>query len=435
MKTNIVQIVIMGVFMLALIAGVIVFAMSSGKNSSTAVATAVIWGTIPKDTMANVINILNNNKPGTIDLIYKEFPKDTFEQSLVEAIADGEGPDAVLISNDINLKNKKRILPIGFDSFSEREFKDTFVEGSEVLLSKDGIYGIPLLVDPLVMYWNRDRLTTKNIARPPQTWEEVLSLVDVLTERREDRSIVKSAIAFGDYSNVVNAKDIIVALTLQSGGQIVVQDNDGKYVNQLQSNFGYEVAPFSNAVSFFTEFSDPLKPIYSWNRSLPNSLQAFLNGDLAFYFGRASEFASIKSKNPNLNFDVAVIPQPKDTPLKKTTGTVFAFSLLNSSKNLAEAFRVANFLTSSDVAALFSDNLNLPSARRDLLSQVQTTASKSVFAESAIILKTWLDPNPLLTDSIFKNGIDVIVTGKIKTEEAVILMSQQFSELLNSLSQ
>jgi hypothetical protein len=39
-----------------------------------------------------------------------------------------------------------------------------------------------------------------------------------------------------------------------------------------------------------------VRPEYSWNRSLPNSSDAFANGDLAIYFGFASEYAKMKEK-------------------------------------------------------------------------------------------------------------------------------------------
>jgi hypothetical protein len=53
---------------------------------------------------------------------------------------------------------------------------------------------------------------------------------------------------------------------------------------------------------------------------MPNSLDYFLSGRLATYFGFVSEAPRIRFKNPNLNFDVAEIPSVE----KLDNKTVFA---------------------------------------------------------------------------------------------------------------
>ena len=57
-----------------------------------------------------------------------------------------------------------------------------------------------------------------------------------------------------------------------------------------------------SVLKFYTDFADPLKDVYSWNKSFSNSRDAFSAENLVFYLGYASELQSLINKNPNQNF-------------------------------------------------------------------------------------------------------------------------------------
>jgi len=431
-KTNATQIIILGIFILFLIVGVLVFSKFSGSTASDSNPIQIqVWGTVPDSTFSNLVQSINSTSVGAVNVAYTEVQEDVFEQTLIEALADGVGPDVVLIPNTLLLKNQKKFTLIGNDILSTRDFKDTFIEGSEFLLTSKGTYGIPFYVDPLVMYWNRDILTSKNVARPPTTWEEILLLASTITERRDDRSIIKSTVALGDYSNVQYAKEILLSLVMQSGGSFVGRDSDDRPINLLDGSIGGDRSDFfTSAMSFFTQFSDPLKPVYSWNRSLPKSQQAFINGDLAFYFGYASDAFEIRAKNPNLNFDIADFPQPKNSPTKVSAGTIYSFSILATSQNQNASYINILALAGQQSGSILSSISGLPSARRDLLSLLPGTSFGDVFWRSALRTRAWLDPNPIQTGIIFANSVNDAVTGKSKSSDAARLASRQITELL-----
>jgi hypothetical protein len=105
-------------------------------------------------------------------------------------------------------------------------------------------------------------------------------------------------------------KEILATLFFQSGNNIterspVTGEVSAVIDKDLEKEFeDASGTPTESVLDFYTSFANPSKSLYSWNRSLPNSENAFLNGDLAFYFGYASEIKRIQDKNPNLNFDV-----------------------------------------------------------------------------------------------------------------------------------
>jgi ABC-type glycerol-3-phosphate transport system substrate-binding protein len=430
MKTNVTQIIILGVFIVFLIAGVLIFSMAGSSSDSASNVQVEIWGTIPDASVARVVDTVNNQRSGTLNLYYKEIPENIFEQKLIEALADGDGPDVVIIPSNMILKNQKKFLTIGTDFITTRDFKDSFNEASEIFLTAKGTYALPLYTDPMVMYWNRDMLTAKNVARPPTNWEEVLRLVNVLTERREDRSILKSALAMGDNSNIPFAKNMIITLLMQAGGRIIERDADDKPISLLASNQGMEMNPLTSALTFYTQFSNPVLDMYSWNRSLPDAEIAFANGDVAFYFAPTSQAKVIRTKNPNLNFDIAPMPQPKASTFKRTFGTVYGMSIVGISENANAAFATMQILASAEVASLFSNNMGVPPARRDLLSEVPVNTFGAVFWQSALWAKAWLDPDPTKTDMLFKDSVDAVVTGANRVDDASKTLIKQLSELI-----
>lgn len=430
--TNATQIVVIGIFILFLIIAVIVFASFGSSSSLQDKIQAEIWGTMPSSIFSGVVNNLNATNPGTINMSYREIPRNEFESELVNALADGEGPDAVLLPSDLLAKLQRKIAIISFDVYSERDFKDNFIQGSETLLTSVGTFGLPFVADPLVMYWNRDILNSAAIAAAPTTWEQVLALSEKLTVLNSDRTVARSAVPFGDYTNVSHAKDILVTLILQSGNDLVVRNTSGALANVLADNGSFLNSPIDSALDFYTQFADPLKPVYTWNRSLPESKEAFVNGDLAFYFGPASELPELRSKNPNLNFDVASVPQPQNATVKKVGSTIYSFSILASSKHQQAALNTISLLSSSDVVKMVSDATGLPPARRDLLGSVPGTASGEVFWRSALWSYTWLDPDPVLSDAAFRSTVDAVVTGREKIRDSARTLSGKIDEIIRN---
>ncbi len=432
--TNATQIIVIGVFIFFIVIAVIVFAAFGTSTGSPSMVRVEVWGTMPSSVFTNIVNNLNSGKPGSINMVYREIAPESFESTFVNALADGQGPDAVLLPSELLAKEQKKLVVISYNLYSERDFKNNFIEGAEILLTPEGTYGLPFLADPLIMYWNRDILSAAGIATPPTSWEQVLALSEKLTVKSEDGSILKSAVPFGDYRNVSHAKSILTTLMLQSGSRLVARDNNGVIKNLMADNGQFVANPVDTALDFYVQFADPLKSVYTWNRSLPESKEAFANGDLAFYFGPASEYQEIQSRNPNLNFDVAIMPQPQNASVKKTAGRIYSFSVLASSPNQEAALNVISLLSSTDVVAMSSDSTSLPPARRDLLSVTPPTANRDVFWRSALWLASWLDPDPVKSDAAFQDSVDTIVTGRDKVEQTAKSLSAKIDELTRDVS-
>jgi ABC-type glycerol-3-phosphate transport system substrate-binding protein len=274
----------------------------------------------------------------------------------------------------------------------------------------------------MVMYWNRNMFSAGDIARPPAYWDEFLTISPILSKRNDANDILKSAVAFGEFRNVTHAKDILSLLILQTGNPIIGlhKESDGTItlVPTLKESEG-NIPAADEAFRFYTDFADPGKPVYSWNRSLSESKNAFLSQDLAIYFGYASELGDIRTKNPNLNFDVTRVPQVRDLPFKSTFGKMLGVAVMKTSSNKPAAFFMAGLLTAPKFNKEISNDLHLPPVQRILLAKAPPDPFMKVFYDSALVSKAWLDTNPGKTYVIFQTAIDSIIAGKARIQDAV----------------
>ncbi|MEK7150021.1 MAG: extracellular solute-binding protein [Patescibacteria group bacterium] len=425
---RIIMTVFFGVF---IVIGVIVFSMSrSGGGGSSSQEQITVWGTIPSSIFEKYMEAVNSNRASKLSVIYVDKDGNSFGQEFIEALANNAGPDVILLPQDLILRYKDKVYPIPYSSLSERVFKDTFIEEAELYLSSNGIIALPLSIDPLVMYWNRDIFTDALLAQAPSYWDEFFSLVSKITKSDSRLNILRSAVSLGEFRNVTNAKEILSLLILQAGNPIV-KNNKGAITIALKDQLGFSIPPTEAALRFYTEFSNPAKESYSWNRSLPASRSYFLSGDLAIYFGYASEFDDLKLKNPNLNFDIAVVPQRRGGNVKTTFGAMQGFALVKSSGKLASAFNAIATLTGKDGVSAWVKASGLPPARRDLLSAGSNDSFGNIFYTSAIISKGWLDPNKDKTDSIFQDMIESTLSGKSRLSEAVSRADEEMRSLLS----
>lgn len=431
------QIVVIGVFLVLLIFGFLGF---SGKLDSILPARdkkevnygeVTIWGTIPSSMMQSLITgTLRNVK--SVSIKYVEKSEAVFDRDFIEALASGIGPDIILIPQNEILKKLNKLTPISYQTFPERDFKNTFLEEGEMFLRPTGIVALPFIIDPIAMYWNRDIFTNALLVAPPSTWSEFYDLVPKITVRDRSGNITRSLVAFGEYRNVSNAKEIVSLMMMQAGSPIVLNQNGALSAALVTASEGNIENPVVTAIRFFTEFSRADKTSYSWNRSLPLSRASFESGDLALYFGYASEYQSILKKNPHLNFDVAMVPQAKDAPTKLTFGKMHGLAIVRASKNPQGALYTARLLSSREVVAGMSAISGLPPVRKDLFAGRPTGAEQAVFYNSALIARAWQDPSSAETNTLFMAMIEDITSGRLKMTEALNVAQSNMSNMLQA---
>lgn len=434
-KYSVFQIVIFGIFAFFIVIAVFIFAGLGGSGGGQDVGTVKVWGTFGQDLMDEYLTQLNEHDKLASNVKYTNFGEKEFQTELVEALASGYGPDLFLLEQSYILRHWDKVEPISYDSLSRRAFMDAFIGESELFLSKSGIIGMPFTIDPMVMYWNRDIFAEKGFAKPPKYWDELVFMSEKITERDDKGNIALSTIAFGTYDNVTHAKDILATLIMQKGGSIIGRTEGGILYSALNPqgvSFDGGISPAQAAVRSYTEFANPVKTIYTWNRSLPESIDMFAQGKLAIYIGYAGELGEIQARNPNLNFDVAVIPQIRSGEHRQimTFGKMYAFAIPRQAHNKYGAAVVAFFLSDPFASSFFTRLHNTLSPRRDALANEQEDVLQEIFRSSALISAAWLDPYPEKTDKIFENMVEFVISGRMRFSEAVSQAHKEFRILI-----
>jgi len=423
--------IVFGVFILVAVLSFAGFIPSPGSKQREALSgNLILWGTDESGAMSEFLKKGMEGEDGKITIEYVRKSPDMFANDLIEALAAGQGPDMIIMPQDLIVRLDSKIYPFAPEQYPERDFLDTFIEEGGLFITPHGMLALPVSVDPMVMYWNRDIFTNKGAVLPPKYWDEFLNLVPTLTDKNESNDILTSGLAFGEFQNVDNAKDILAMLFLQSGNPIMVRTTDGGLAPMLSGLPEKKIPPISEVIRFYTDFSNPTKTIYSWNSSLPGSKKSFLSGDLAIYFGFASEMNDIKTKNPNLNFDVALVPQIRDYPRRVTYGNISGIAILNVSQQKAAAIYTARILTTPTATAIFAQELNKVSPSRAVLAKAPADPYQKLFYESAVLSKGWLDPNREKTKEIFQTTIETINSDQSNLATAMSTMQQRFGLLV-----
>jgi len=166
------QIAIIGIFLFFILIGVTLFATFGHNSGRNTLGKVEIWGTIDRGVMDKIIDNLQLKGGNVYDgLSYKQLDTNTFDDSLAEALASGDGPDVFIFPQNSILKQESKIFPIPYKNYPMRNFKDKFIEEGELFLNSQNILAFPFIVDPMVMYWNRDIFSRNGISAPPKFWD------------------------------------------------------------------------------------------------------------------------------------------------------------------------------------------------------------------------------------------------------------------------
>lgn len=411
-----------------------------------------IWGIFGDSSVAyaDIIQKYKEINPLVGNITYRKFTIDTYKEDLLNAMASGQGPDICLIHNAWLPLFKDKITPSPERILGEREFRDNFVDtAGNDFLDEGRVYAVPLSVNSLALYYNKDLFNAEGIVSPPTTWGDFSADVKKLTKIDKFGNIVQSGAAMGTAYNINRSTDILNLLMFQNGVPIVDE-------NRMQVNFGESG---ENALEFYTQFAKVSSDVYSWNNRMHYSIDAFYEGTAAMMLNYSWHYQTIKNKNSKLNFGVAPIPQiSRENPVNYANYWGFAVVKNKSQgekpdkrriKSLAvsdnirvhEAWEFLKFLTvknngsftithavsgktkkvpvNLDPAKNYLEKSGEPAARRDLIEEQKNDPVLGPFAYGNLIAKSWYQPDSEAAETILAEAIDSVNQGKSSVSQAL----------------
>lgn len=414
------QAVLLIVFGGGALVGVLIFAgiIPGFKSTSVGVGqTVTMWGTIPADRISRYIQDLNKAGEGQFRVDYIAKNKNELGDEFLEALADNKSPDIVLAPQDVILRHRDKIQALPFTSFNKRRYEETFVSGTNIFETREAYLALPVAVDPLVLYYNEDIYTASKIATPPNNWEEFVLNQPTLTKTDNLNRLTQSAFALGTSNNIFNAKAIYSLLALQAGAKPLSFDGVSIYASLARAKSG-DLNPAIMALDFYNQFSDPTRTVYTWNRSLPLDRDHFLAGNLANYFGYASERNYLLEKNPHLNFNVAPVPR-LNAQSNITLGNFYGLFVPKRSAKANAAFNAIFAMALTEKSGELANFLGAYSVKRADIKPVADDPVKQVFLGESLASQTWADFSPIETDNIIKKMIDNSSSGRFSAQDSI----------------
>lgn len=422
--------IIIGIFAFVIVIGLMMFSglIEIGGSSQNAKGTVRIWGTLPYPVMQKYTERLNT---ADVKVIYEEQDPVLYETDLINAFASGVGPDLFIMPHEDILRHSDKLLEIPYSNYPKRDYTTRYVDGANIFLGTKGVKALPLVVDPLIMYYNKHLISSAFLLDVPEVWDEFSQFALELNDITSNGVIEQSAVALGTYNNNPHAKKILSALLLQNNNPVVSLNSFGnQYMSLLSESEGLSDAS-AQVASFYTSFADKNNQNYSWNESLNSSLDAFIAGDLAIYFGPASELDSIRRKNPNLDFDVSLLPQVRDTKRKMTYGSFLGIAVSKHSRFSTAAINTAAQLAGNPISGELAADLKMAPPRRDLLGNKPELAYENLIFNSAIISGAWIDPDPENTSSVFSFIVENINSKALSVSDAIGRAHSDLNIILN----
>lgn len=406
---------------------------------------------------------------------FRRLRLEEYEDKLLNGFADDRGPDIFLVHNTWVGKYLTKMAPMPAStriaysvvtgtlkkettwelrtepSITLRDFKDQFadtvvrdairsvpvpVAGSAdptATVSQDRVVAAPVWVDTMALYYNKDLLNAAGIPTPPEYWDQFQEQVKKLTKLDSEGKILQSGAAMGASKNVERAADLLSVLMMQNGAEMTDAVGNPAFdlVPESQAN-QRQTPPAYQALEFYTDFANPAKETFTWDASQPNSLEAFIAGKTAFFFGYSYHLDQIKARAPKINLGITKLPQIEGNPVRNFAN-YWMWVVSKKAQNQDVAWNFLNFLMKPETSKALLAKMARPAARKSLLPDQFTDEAVGVFAAQVLTAQSWYrGANPQVVDSAFATLIDSALVGGERVSEVMRFASNQIRQTMRS---
>ncbi len=432
-----------------------------------------VWGLFDdSDVFSEIFETYVKVNPNVSKVEYRKFTPDTYKKDLLEALASGQGPDIFLIGNTWLPGFLDKVYSAPAAVLNEQRFRNNFVDVViKDFLYEGKVFAVPLTVDSLGLYYNKDLFNEAGITAPPKNWEEFITDCKKLSKISNDGRILQAAVAMGTAYNINRSTDVLGLLMLQNQTEMVDLGSRQATFDRFLNRKGESVSPGENSLKFYTQFarSGGESP-YSWNPQMHYSIDAFSEGNLAMMFNYSWHRDTLTAKSPKLNFEVAPVPQLAGNPAVDYAN-YWAFAVAKNKKisdpgsanpnllpvtdevRVAESWKLLDYLTTRpeksigqtataagikntiapdfDPAKTYLQNTQKPSGRKDLIELQKTDPQIGVFASQNLIAKSWYQVDPEAIEIILAEMIDKVNRGQAGAQEAIRAAAAQVGQLMS----
>jgi ABC-type glycerol-3-phosphate transport system substrate-binding protein len=355
-----------------------------------------------------------------VDFEYRQLRKEDYENELLNALAEDKGPDLFNIPNtwmkkylpklepapqfvnyvqmDSDNKENGKLIVSKVRNINKSDLINNYVDqvykdvvwtmlNLKTNQEEENIYGIPFALDILSLYYNEDILKGAKLANPALTWSEFQKHVIKITKIDKKNNILLSGGAIGCGENVNYSVDILSLLMMQNGAEMTMGNTVAFHlIPKTLSNRRYP--PGLEALQFYIQFSDPTLESYTWNEDMVESLDAFITGQTAYYFGYARDRDILRKRAPKLNFQVVqapVISGGKNISM----ANYFVECVSKKSFNRELAWEFLYFAMRPQNNELYIDKTKRPTVLRGLINEQLKDKKAEPFVRQVLVAQSW----------------------------------------------
>lgn len=359
-----------------------------------------------------------------IHIDYRKFTSTEYENELLEALAEDKGPDVMSLHHTWLTRWQPRLFPVpNVLNVTYQEVQGTLkketvtvlkqipgmtvkklaadflpvVSQDVILLTEQAdpraplvprVYGLPLSMDTMVLFYNRDMLNEAGIASPATDWKSFQDQVKLITRLDETGAIIRSAAALGTADNVDRASDIVSLLMMQNGAPMSSEAGTATFDKYPPELAGRQYPPGAEALIFYTDFANPTKEVYTWNDKMPTAFEAFVTGKTAYFFGYSYHLPIIRRSNPKLNFAITTFPQIANNP-PVNNANYWVEAVSNKSDHPEQAWEFLQFITAAEQTESFLNATRRPTALNALVSKQLEDLDLGAFAAQLPNVRSW----------------------------------------------
>ncbi|MCB9789452.1 extracellular solute-binding protein [Candidatus Nomurabacteria bacterium] len=396
--------------------------------------TLEYWGLWePEGVMLPLIEKYQQANPN-VRIIYTQKSFEGYEGTLYTRLQQGASaqspaPDIFRIDNRWLNKFQGYLNPLPSTIMDPAEYSATFYPTavSDFTGTDSQIYAIPLEVDGLALFYNKELFAQASLSKPSGDWDSVIDEAKLLTIKDPSGNIDQAGLAIGSATNIKHSADILSLFLLQNGVEI----------NQ---NYNTEVSLTTqraiDALDFYTSFTNEHEV---WSSDLRSDLEMFFQGKLAMMLAPSWRAFDIINANPAIEFGIVPAPTLPGDPVYFSMYWGEAVSA--TSENSTEAWKFIKFLSEQDQIREFHNNsisvggraFGEPYSRKDMGAELQSHAYLGAFMEMAPQMKAWKIGEQSYIEEQLRTAINDVAVNGTPSEVALLEAEESINAKLAQL--
>ena len=272
-------------------------------------------------------------------------------------------PDLMLVEDYLTPFYQRYSTPVSY--FKDNVLADYRENSVDVIknntIISSEVYGVPLSVDNMQMYVNKDLLANlSGVKSPASDWKTLLSQAASFDTQGGRYIATGLGSSKGDINNY---QDIIGSMLLQKR----VANESFQDRLSIPDDIGLEVIALYNS----------FKPYWNGNSK---AIDLFKQGSLLYYFDYYKANSEIKAGNPTLNYEIFAMPQfPDGTKITHANfnSLLMHKKALNDKKKFSILQDFMFYLTTEEARKIYAETTKLPSVSRKIAEEQFTKSDGS----------------------------------------------------------